>query len=98
MSPELKNFCVIFTEGETDSLFYKRVIDYYSKKFGKPKIPYLIKNLRGVGQYRKKVCAYFKNDIYAKYPNFNHFVFLTYDTDVFEYAAKPPINWKSSRR
>ncbi len=93
MSLSQKNMCVIFTEGETDRLFYLRLIDFYVKKYKKSKCTIIIKNLECIGNFKKKAAAYFNNEICKKHPDYNYYIFLTYDTDVFEFSAKPPINW-----
>jgi|SRR5690554_614568 len=85
------------TEGETDQEFYKKLINYirelhHNKPFKVQKIDFFC--ARGIGNFSKKILRAFYGQIVRNYPNYKKIVFLCYDTDVFEYTAKPPIDRK----
>lgn len=87
---------VIFLEGDTEEAFYSKIIEQLHSyapdgKFKTDKL--LIKNLRGIGNYKKKVKRIFVNEILPSNPNTDFIVVLCYDTDVFELSAKPPVIW-----
>ncbi len=82
---------VIFTEGETDKIFYNYLIKHLGKS---ENVKVRIHNLESITNYKSKAYRKLKNNILPKYQDFEIVVFLTYDTDVFELSAKPPINWK----
>lgn len=87
---------VIFIEGETDEYFYKELLNYFRN------IPqkvcavekYILINLKGVGNFNSKALNKFRVNCVKKYPELTFVVFCAYDTDVFEYATKPAVNWK----
>jgi len=87
----------IVTEGETDQEFYKKIIAQIRQNFnGKP---FAVDKLKfycakGIGNFSKKIPKTFENDIVSKYPEEEKIIFLCYDVDVFDYAAKPPIDRK----
>lgn len=85
---------VIFVEGETDEAFYKGLVQYYRKQFEfSPNLKIVkYKNLQGVGKY-KNAPSKFKNGIQPKYPNIKFDIICSYDTDIFEFKPKPPIQW-----
>jgi len=88
---------VIFVEGQTDEVFYKKICQHL-KKNKKPKSKKLfIKNLKGIGNFEKKACAKIKNEISPKFPKSDLIIFCAYDTDVFSipFQQKPPVNWKN---
>ncbi len=89
---------VLFVEGETEEEFYSCLIDYLRGLCPNCKSKLeeiIIINASGIGNYKSKVCRKFENEILIKYSHISSFtVFLCYDTDVFEYATKPPINRK----
>lgn len=92
MNPE--KIIVIFTEGETDEVFYKKLCDDLGARQN-AKLKLYIKNLKGVGRYENKAPAKLKHEIIAKYPNIKIVVFCSYDTDVFSipFQQKPPVDW-----
>ncbi len=49
-------------------------------------------NVRGVGGFKNDSIMKFKR-LMEKNPNREFIVALCYDTDVFEFASVPPINW-----
>lgn len=91
---------VLFVEGDTESEFYKLLINYYRSKSQKPFPELKIINLKGIGRFEAKVISKLKNDILKdkKYRGLEINVFCCYDTDVFELAKKPPTNWTKVRK
>lgn len=91
---------ILFLEGETDKEVYKRIIEEIKKvaqckQFPVDNIDFI--NLKGIGQYAKNAARSFsrKKMLYKDKAKGEHQyeVFLCYDTDVFEHATKPPVNW-----
>ncbi len=84
---------VIFTEGETDEMYFKMLLRNWHSH---PKNKIIVKNLKGIGRYDLKAPAKLKYEIVNKYPNTKIIVFCSYDLDVFNvpYSTKPPIDWK----
>ena len=83
---------ILFVEGDTEIEFYKALIACLRKKNNdsfNSCIEYI--DVRGVGNYKYNVLRKF-NEIKRKHPNNEFYVFLCYDTDVFELAKKPPVN------
>lgn len=84
---------VIFVEGETEAVFYKALIDYYRQVSTTPIESIKIVNVRGIGRFESNVSAKLKTDFLSVYKPENITVFCAFDTDVFEFAKKPPTNW-----
>ena len=86
---------VIFIEGDTEEEFYKALLASLRRKCG-GRFPcnIVLKNVKGVGNYKSKVSRIFEKRIKRDYPGYIYDLILCYDTDVFEFAKKPPINWK----
>ncbi len=87
---------VIFIEGETDEELYKNFRDMlHSMCEGKKFIvdAFEIINLKGIGSYKNKAVRVFTRDILVKNPDTEFEIFLSYDTDVFEFSPNPPIDW-----
>ncbi|MDD4156512.1 MAG: hypothetical protein PHY08_08075 [Candidatus Cloacimonetes bacterium] len=85
----------IVTEGETDEEFYKKVVgqlrqNFDGQQFKVDKLDYYC--AKGIGNFAKKIPNTYKNKIVSKYPEQDKIVFLCYDTDVFDFSLKPPIN------
>lgn len=88
---------LIVTEGETDDLFYKKILDVLknktlNKKFDVKKIEYFC--MKGFCKFESKLEAKFKNflknlkkDLGA---DFDLYVFLCYDDDIFAGKQYPP--------
>jgi hypothetical protein len=88
---------VIFIEGETEVEFYKKLLQSIrplcnDKKFNLSKI--VIRNLKGIGNYKNRAYRVFSKDIVPKNPDVLFNVFFCYDTDVFEFSQKPPVKWR----
>lgn len=85
---------VIFIEGDTEEEFYKELLKVLRMKAGgKFDCNVVVKNVKGVGNYKSKVGRIFEKKIKPDYPDSTFDIFLCYDTDVFELAKKPPIHW-----
>lgn len=84
---------ILFVEGDTEVEFYNKLINYLKLKTGKG-IQTEVINIRGVGKYKDRALRIFNKRIKNKYPDYVYEVMFCYDTDVFEFANKPPINWK----
>ena len=92
---EKKTILTIFVEGDTEVDFYKKLIASIRQKVEKGRCNIEIKNVKGVGNYQSKVCRIFENSVKKKYPDYNYVVVLCYDTDVFQYSRKPPVDWNT---
>ncbi len=90
----INKIIVIFTEGETDEVFYKKLCNHLGARDYK-NFKIIIKNLKGVGRYENKAPAIIKHQIAGKYPKADIVVFCSYDLDVFDipFRQKPPIDW-----
>ena len=88
-----KTVLTIFVEGDTEVDFYKRMVASIRQKAGRGNCSIEIKNVKGVGNYQSKVCRIFENSVKKKHPDHYHIVALCYDTDVFQYSRKPPVDW-----
>lgn len=91
-------YITIFVEGETEEELYTSfIIPNIRSKIPSGRFNDLytsVYNVRGFGGFKKDALMKFKKDILEKNPDCEHLLFLCYDTDVFEVASKPPINWQ----
>lgn len=96
-----KNVVLIVTEGETDELFYKKILEVLRSKtpynyFLVDKIDYIC--VKGFGKFDSKLKNKFKR-LAKKYKRINKntqiHVFLCYDNDVFIGKKNPPIIWSN---
>ena len=87
----------MFVEGDTDKVFYERLILYLKEKSQRIN-NFKIHSVRGIGNYSSKVPGKFKNEIYKKYHENKIIVFCSYDLDVFKFNSKPPINWNNIKK
>ena len=88
---------VLFVEGDTEVEFYRCLISYAREKRIDGKFGFNIecKNVKGIGGFKNTALRKFIKEIRPKYgKNCKFFVALCRDTDVFELAPKPPIDWK----
>ena len=84
----------VFVEGDTEVDFYKKLIAYLrEKKGGRLSCNLDVKNVKGVGNYQSKVSRIFLYGVKPQYPGVMHKIVLCYDSDVFLYSRKPPVNW-----
>ena len=92
---------ILFVEGDTDEVFFKQLLQYYSGVSTSPLVPCKICNLRGVTRYPTKLQAKLKNDFLpaAKQKNVSiEAVCCSYDTDVFDAGNPLIVNWDALRR
>ena len=87
---------VIFIEGDTEAEFYRKLLDELhsiapDQRFQVDKL--IIRNLKGIGNYKSRVKRVFEKEIMAKNSSMSFTVVLCYDTDVFDYSANPPVVW-----
>ena len=86
----------VFVEDDTEVDFYKKLIAYLREKNGgRLNCKVEVKNVKGVGNYQSKVCRIFEKSVIAKNPSAEHKVVLCYDSDVFEFGRKPPVDWQA---
>ena len=92
----MKKCVIIFTEGETEEVFYNRLLNEIKIKTSTSKF-YIDKLekicLKGISKFDKKLINIYKNDLSKKYHNYEIVVFLCYDSDVFDFSTKPPVDW-----
>jgi hypothetical protein len=91
-----KKGIVLLVEGDTEKAFYTSLIQFLqNKNQTKQRVEKVhIVNLKGVGNYGAKGPNKFKNEICRDNPDVDYNVFCAYDMDVFQYAMKPPVDWK----
>lgn len=95
--PERKGL-VIFVEGETEVEFYAVMLQYLKAGCPNKKYPFdnvlPPKNMKGIGSFKDRVVRKFEKQVLRTYPDTKFTVVLAYDTDVFEFADKPHVDWK----
>lgn len=87
---------VLFVEGDTEVEFYKQVVANARKLHPAGRFDTNIeyRNVRGVGGFKSIALRKFIKEIKPKYENDCEFtIVLCSDTDVFDFAPKPPIKW-----
>lgn len=92
---------VLFVEGDTEVEFYKQVIANARKLHPAGKFDTYIeyRNVGGVGGFKNIALRKFIKQVKTKYDNDCEFtVVLCSDTDVFEFASKPPIKWNEVKK
>ncbi|MDD2972943.1 MAG: hypothetical protein PHE02_12535 [Lachnospiraceae bacterium] len=92
---------VLFVEGDTEVEFYKQVVANARKLHSKGRFDTNIeyRNVKGVGGFKNIALRKFVKEIKPKYPDDCEFtIVLCSDTDVFEFASKPPIKWDDVRK
>ncbi|MEG1492137.1 MAG: hypothetical protein RR394_07775 [Oscillospiraceae bacterium] len=86
---------VIFVEGDTEIAFYNNLVSLLREKAGgKLSCKVTTKNLRGIGNYENDIIRKMSKEIMPKSPQAQFYVMICYDTDVFKYAKKPPMDKK----
>lgn len=96
--PKKIKYVVLFVEGETDKEFYESLIRFYRLKSKNTITQSRVFNVKGISRFEKTVTSKLKIEVLPKFHNFELEVVCCYDTDVFELAQKPPINWKIVRK
>lgn len=92
-----KKCIIIYTEGETENEFYNALLEEIKKvnKIDKFSADKIVKQcLKGIAKFDKKLLKKFEYDIKTKYKGYELIVYLCYDTDVFDFNAKPPVRWE----
>ncbi|MGA5696773.1 hypothetical protein MWG54_27330 (plasmid) [Bacillus cereus] len=97
---------VVFVEGETDKVFYDYLIKHLQllnqqkpKKQQKVMVDkIIIKNVKGIGKYNSKPKGMFKIDILPRNKGMKFDIVCCYDSDVFEQAVKPAVDWKKVKQ
>ena len=85
----------LFVEGDTEIEFYKAlIVDIRSKNKEPFKKNFEYENLKGIGNYKKDALRKFAK-LRKKYPESDIYIFLCYDTDVFELSKKPPVDMEN---
>ncbi|SHK96327.1 hypothetical protein [Hespellia stercorisuis] len=87
---------VLFVEGDTEVEFYKQVVANARKinPMGRFDTNIEYRNVKGVGGFKNIALRKFVKEIKPKYLDDCEFtIVLCSDTDVFEFASKPPIKW-----
>lgn len=92
---------VLFVEGDTEVEFYKQVVANARKlhPVGRFDTNIEYRNVGGVGGFKSIALRKFVKEIKTKYEDNCEFtIVLCSDTDVFEFASKPPIKWNEVKR
>ncbi len=92
---------VLFVEGDTELEFYKKVVENARKKHptGHFDTNIAYRNVKGVGGFKNIALRKFEKDIKKKYgEDCEYTVVLCHDSDVFEFAPRPPIRWEELKK
>jgi hypothetical protein len=85
---------VIITEGETELEFYKRFVKSVREEGKRFTVHIEYINVSGVSNFQNDAVRKFVKQIQPKYgADTLYTAALCYDTDVFEFAQKPPVDW-----
>lgn len=96
--PREKTLVILFVEGETEKEFYEALLKFYRQNSKTAILDCKIYNVKGISRFENKVTRKLKHEILPKYINITLKVICCYDTDIFELAQKPPINWSSVKK
>lgn len=92
---------VLFVEGDTEVEFYKQIVANARKLHPAGRFDTNIeyRNVRGVGGFKSIALRKFIKEIKPKYEDNCEFtIVLCSDTDVFDFAPKPPIKWDEVKK
>lgn len=92
---------VLFVEGDTEVEFYKQVVANARKlhPVGRFDTNIEYRNVKGVGGFKSIALRKFVKEIKPKYEDDCEFtIVLCSDTDVFDFAPKPPIKWNEVKK
>lgn len=92
---------VLFVEGDTEVEFYKQVVANARKLHPAGRFDTNIeyRNVRGIGGFKSIALRKFIKEIKPKYEDNCEFtIVLCSDTDVFEFASKPPVKWNEVKK
>ena len=96
------NKCLIlFVEGDTEVEFYKQVVANARKlnPLGRFDTNIEYRNVKGVGGFKNIALRKFVKEIKPKYSKDCKFtIVLCSDTDIFDFASKPPIKWNEVKK
>lgn len=87
---------VLFVEGDTEVEFYKKVVENARKQQPSGRFATCIeyRNAKGIGGFKNIALRKFIKEIKPKYgDDCEYTIVLCSDTDVFDFAVKPPIRW-----
>ena len=87
------DYIVIFVEGETEKEFYRELLNYYRSKQSHSLKAFRIIDIRGITRFENKMGLIVQNDILKKYDAGKVHIICCHDTDVFDFARKPPVDW-----
>lgn len=101
-STNLKPRVVIFVEGDTDEVFFSRLIAYYRSASITSVNNCEIYNLKGVSRYASsKFAGKLQAEIIPKAEKKGEKIFAvccSYDTDVFDDEEAPIVDWKKLKK
>lgn len=92
---------LIFVEGDTDELLFKKLMEYYADTSDRQLCPFEICNLKGVTRYTSKLLAKLKNEYLPQARKSGYkikAVCCSYDTDVFEVEQPSMIDWMAIKK
>lgn len=87
---------VIFVEGATDKEFFKKLLEFYRSESSTELNHATLCNMEGFGRFQSKAVPKLKNHYKPNIEKTGDVLFAVcccYDTDVFEFAENPPIDW-----
>jgi len=88
------DFIAIFVEGETEKEFYEELIQFYRKQSTNKLKSHKVYNIKGIGKFESKMSLKLKGEVLNRHAAKDVKVICCYDTDVFELAKKPPVDWQ----
>ncbi len=92
----MSNGVIIFVEGDTEGEIYNKFRDMLHSMSESGRFPIdklIIRNLKGIGNYKNRAIRVFTKEILSKNPDIEFDIFLCYDTDVFDFSPNPPVDW-----
>lgn len=93
---------VIFVEGDTDEVFFNRLLNYYCCQSVTPINSYEVQNMKGVGRYASsKFTGKLSADIIPRNERKGRKIYgvcCSFDTDVFEDGENPIVDWNKVRK
>lgn len=93
-----KKIAIFVTEGETDKIFYEKLLGVLRNKTPNKRFSFLkikIISIDGFGKFESKLTSKFKKIVKENRKiekNIEFYVFLCYDNDIFIGRKNPPIN------
>lgn len=99
---DLTPHVVIFVEGDTDEVFFNRLLNYYRCQSVTPVNSCEVQNMKGVGRYAgSKFTGKLSADIIPRNERKGRKIYgvcCSFDTDVFEDEETPIVNWNKVRK